>query len=154
MQLFTATFVKNKCIFFTILLQQKLALVMEFFVVFRQVRVWDRKSAGRARDGMVCGVGADTKFQPAQDSCSYFARNTWGINVLIQQNAKSGAIANYWLPFLRALCQVYVFKRMTVNHEVQSYPQAKAQRFGTSDHKRQNTEQSTVSNPSGFKNKM
>jgi len=30
MQLLTATFVKNKCIFFTILLQQKLALVMSF----------------------------------------------------------------------------------------------------------------------------
>jgi len=30
MQLFTATFVKNKCIFLTILLQQKLALVMSF----------------------------------------------------------------------------------------------------------------------------
>jgi len=30
MQLFTATFVKNKCIFPTILLQQKLALVMSF----------------------------------------------------------------------------------------------------------------------------
>jgi len=30
MQLFTATFVKNKYIFLTILLQQKLALVMSF----------------------------------------------------------------------------------------------------------------------------
>jgi len=30
MQLFTATFVKNKCTFLTILLQQKLALVMRF----------------------------------------------------------------------------------------------------------------------------
>jgi len=30
MQLFTATFVKNKCIFLTILLQQKLALIMSF----------------------------------------------------------------------------------------------------------------------------
>jgi len=28
----------------------------DFLVVFGQVRVWDRKSAGRA--GMVCGVGA------------------------------------------------------------------------------------------------
>jgi len=50
----------------------------EFLVVFGQVRVWDRKSGGRARVGMVCGAGAakifqtpagaDTKFQPAQDS--------------------------------------------------------------------------------------
>ena len=31
----------------------------EFLVVFRQVRVWDRKSAGRARVVMVCGAGAD-----------------------------------------------------------------------------------------------
>ena len=30
MQLFTATFVKNICIFLTMLLQQKLALVMSF----------------------------------------------------------------------------------------------------------------------------
>jgi len=30
MQLFTATFAKNKCIFLTILLQQKLGLVMSF----------------------------------------------------------------------------------------------------------------------------
>jgi len=30
MQLFTATFVKNECVFLTILLQQKLALVMSF----------------------------------------------------------------------------------------------------------------------------
>ena len=30
MQIFTATLVKNKCIFLTILLQQKLALVMSF----------------------------------------------------------------------------------------------------------------------------
>ena len=30
MQLFTATFDKNKCIFLTILLQQKLALVVSF----------------------------------------------------------------------------------------------------------------------------
>jgi len=30
MQLFTATFIKNKCIFIMILLQQKLALVMSF----------------------------------------------------------------------------------------------------------------------------
>jgi len=30
MELFTATFVKNKCIYLTILLQQKLALVMSF----------------------------------------------------------------------------------------------------------------------------
>jgi len=27
----------------------------EFLVVFGQVRVWDRKSAGRVRVGMVCG---------------------------------------------------------------------------------------------------
>ena len=68
----------------------------EFLVVFGQVRVWDRKSAGRARVGMVCGTervqakflkllrvrgefkfcgaGADTKFQPAQDSTVH-ARN-------------------------------------------------------------------------------
>jgi len=30
MQLFTATFIKNKCIFLTILLQQQLALVISF----------------------------------------------------------------------------------------------------------------------------
>jgi len=30
----------------------------EFFVVFGQVRVWDRKSAGRARVRVVCGAGA------------------------------------------------------------------------------------------------
>jgi len=30
MQLFTATFIKNKCIFLTILLQQQLALVIRF----------------------------------------------------------------------------------------------------------------------------
>jgi len=30
----------------------------EFLVVFGQVRVWDRKSAGRAQVGMVCGAGA------------------------------------------------------------------------------------------------
>jgi len=71
MQLFTATFVKNKCIFLTILLQQKLNPSYEFLEVFGQVRIWDRKSAGRARVGMVCGAGADTKFQPAQDSSSY-----------------------------------------------------------------------------------
>ena len=51
------------------------------FSVFGQVRVWDQKSAGRARVGMVCGAGAgkisqttagaDTKFQPAQDSNTY-----------------------------------------------------------------------------------
>jgi len=29
----------------------------EFLVVFVQVRVWDRKSAVRARVGMVCGGG-------------------------------------------------------------------------------------------------
>jgi len=57
MQLFTANFVRNKCIFLTIFLQQKLVLVMSFLVVFVQVRVWDRKSAGRARVGMVCGTG-------------------------------------------------------------------------------------------------
>jgi len=31
MQIFTATFLKNKCIFLTILLQQKLALDMRFW---------------------------------------------------------------------------------------------------------------------------
>jgi len=30
----------------------------EFLVVFAQVRVWDRKSEGRGRVGMVCGAGA------------------------------------------------------------------------------------------------
>jgi len=81
MQIFTATFVKNKCIFLTILLQQKLAHNYEFLVVFGQVRVWDRKSAGRVRPKFLkllrvrgrfklcrCGAGADTKFQPVQDS--------------------------------------------------------------------------------------
>jgi len=66
----------------------------EFLAVFGQVRVWDRKSAVRARVGILCGAGAgagkisqtlagaerggfkfcgcgagaDTKFQPMQDS--------------------------------------------------------------------------------------
>jgi len=43
----------------------------ELLVVFGQVRVWDLKSVGRARVGFKfcgCGVGADKKFQPAQDS--------------------------------------------------------------------------------------
>jgi len=31
----------------------------EFLAVFGQVRVWDWKSAVRARVGMVCGAGAD-----------------------------------------------------------------------------------------------
>jgi len=35
----------------------------EFLVVYGQVRVWDRKSFSNS-----CGAGADTKFQPAQDS--------------------------------------------------------------------------------------
>ena len=39
MQLFTATFVKNKCTFLTILLQQKLNPSYEFLVVFGQVRI-------------------------------------------------------------------------------------------------------------------
>jgi len=62
----------------------------EFLVVFGQVRVWDRKSTGRARVGMVCRAGcrqnfsnsyecgaglnfagADRKFQPTQDSTIY-----------------------------------------------------------------------------------
>jgi len=43
MQFFTATFVQNKCIFLTILLQEKLALVMSFLVVFRQVRFETKK---------------------------------------------------------------------------------------------------------------
>jgi len=30
----------------------------KFLVVFGQVRVWDRKSAGRVQVGMVCGTGA------------------------------------------------------------------------------------------------
>ena len=30
----------------------------EFLVVFGQLRIWERKSAGRARVGMVCGAGA------------------------------------------------------------------------------------------------
>jgi len=30
----------------------------EFLVVFGQVRVWNRKGAGRSRVGMVCGVCA------------------------------------------------------------------------------------------------
>ena len=58
MQVFTAAFVQNECIFLTILLQQKLNPSYEFLVVFGQVRIWDRKSAGRARVGMVCGAGA------------------------------------------------------------------------------------------------
>jgi len=35
----------------------------EFLVVFGQVRVWDQKSAGRVRVGMVCGAGADNVSQ-------------------------------------------------------------------------------------------
>jgi len=30
----------------------------EFLVLFGQVRVWDRKSAGRGRVEMACGAGA------------------------------------------------------------------------------------------------
>jgi len=30
----------------------------EFLVIFGLVRVWDRKIAGRARAGIVCGAGA------------------------------------------------------------------------------------------------
>ena len=37
----------------------------EFLVAFGQVRVWDRKSAGRARIGMVCGAGAGWKWAGA-----------------------------------------------------------------------------------------
>jgi len=29
-----------------------------FLVIFVQVQVWDQKSSGRARVGMVCGAGA------------------------------------------------------------------------------------------------
>jgi len=39
-------------------LQKKTYASYEFLVVFGEVRVWDRKSAGRARVGMVCGAGA------------------------------------------------------------------------------------------------
>jgi len=55
MQLFTATFVKNKCIFLTILLQRRLALVIS--VVFGQVRVWDRKSAWQGGRGLGWSAG-------------------------------------------------------------------------------------------------
>jgi len=40
----------------------------EVLVAFGQMRVWDGRSAGQARVGMVCGrvrVRADKKFQPA-----------------------------------------------------------------------------------------
>ena len=33
----------------------------KLLVVFRQVRVWDQKSAGRAQVGMDCGVGEGQK---------------------------------------------------------------------------------------------
>jgi len=48
---------KIKGIFLTILLQQKFAPSYEFLLVFRLVRVWDRKSARWAQVGMVCQVG-------------------------------------------------------------------------------------------------
>jgi len=66
MQLFTATFVKNKCIFLTILLQQNLALVVSFSgfrtgASLRPKKYW----VGVGWDGLrigcgleVCGVGA------------------------------------------------------------------------------------------------
>jgi len=58
----------------------------DFLVVFRQVPVWDRRSAGRARVGMVCGAGVGkisqtpagagkerTKFSPRR---GLYCRNT------------------------------------------------------------------------------
>jgi len=41
----------------------------EFLEVFRQVRVWNRKSAGRARVGMVCGAGAGYKECECECEC-------------------------------------------------------------------------------------
>jgi len=85
MQLFTATFVKNKCIFLAILLQQKLVLVMNFSSFRKGAGLRPKKcGAGAGWDGLRggCGqnfsnsygcraglnfAGADTKFQPTQD---------------------------------------------------------------------------------------
>jgi len=57
MQLFTATYIKNKCIFLTMLFQQKLALVMSFSS-FRTGAGLKPKKSGAGRVGMVCGAGA------------------------------------------------------------------------------------------------
>ena len=56
MQLFTATFVKNKCLFLTILLEKNLPSY-EFLVVVGQVRVWDRKRAGWGGRGLAWSAG-------------------------------------------------------------------------------------------------
>jgi len=55
MQLFTVTFVKTNGVFLTILLQQKTCPSYEFLIVFRQVQVWERKSAVRTRVGLQGG---------------------------------------------------------------------------------------------------
>jgi len=76
MRLFTEIFVKNKCIFLTILLQQQLALVIRVFSSFWIDAGLRPKKCGAGWDGLrggfkFCGAGADTKFQPAQDSSGY-----------------------------------------------------------------------------------
>jgi len=52
MELFTATLA-----YFSRFYCNKKLPWLWVLVVFGPVRVWDRKSAGRARDGMVCGAG-------------------------------------------------------------------------------------------------
>ena len=56
MQLFTATLVKNKCTFLTILQQQKLALVMSF-QQFSDRWEFETEKVQGARDEMVCWAG-------------------------------------------------------------------------------------------------
>ena len=59
MQLFTAIFVKNKCIFLTILLQQQLALVIRVFSSFwTDAGLRPKKcGAGAGWDGLRGGCG-------------------------------------------------------------------------------------------------
>ena len=58
MQLFTATYVKNKCIFVTMLLQQKLALVMSFSSFRTGAGLRQKKcGAGAGWDGLRGGCG-------------------------------------------------------------------------------------------------
>jgi len=75
MQLFTETFLLLKINAYSHdFIATKTCPSYEFLVVFGQVCVWDRKSAGRGRCGQNflnscgCGVGADTKFQTTEDS--------------------------------------------------------------------------------------
>jgi len=91
---FIATFVENNGILLNDFIATKSCPSYEFLVVFGQVRVCDRKSAGRVQIGLVCGAGwvqvksvqarggsgedfwnscrcgagAHKKFQPMQDS--------------------------------------------------------------------------------------